>query len=65
MLQSEDFKNLLGVSVDEAKNKIPPRYTICIIEENGQSFYRSAEFNPYRICVIVKNGIIFKIDGVF
>jgi len=65
MLQSEDFKHLLGKTVEEANSIIPNGFFININENNGESFYRRAEFNPRRICVIIRNNIITKIDGVF
>jgi len=64
MLTDSDFKNIVGKTINEAKEELPKGYFIFIGEEDGQSFYRPAEFNPYRINVIVKRGRINHIQGV-
>ncbi len=62
MLQESDFKDLVGQNVDNLN--LPPKYFIFISNNDGQSFYRSIEFNPYRINVDVKRGVITRITGV-
>jgi uncharacterized protein YqjF (DUF2071 family) len=63
-MTADDFKYIVGKTLDVAKQELPPRYFMFVAENNGQSFYRTQEFNPYRINVWVKNDIIIKVDGV-
>jgi hypothetical protein len=60
----DDFKDLVGRSVDEAKKMLPEKYTIFVATEDGDSFYRTMEFNPFRINVWVKRGKITHIDSL-
>lgn len=64
MLTDRDFNYIIGKSVDNAKTELPPKYSICVIEEDGQTFYKTMDFNPFRINVIVRNGKIYRIDGL-
>jgi len=64
MMTVDDFKYLVGRTIEAAVPELPPRYFIFVADEDGQSFYRTQEFNPYRINVWVKRGVINKIDGV-
>lgn len=64
MMDVGDFKDLIGRSVEDVKGELPPRYFIFVSQNDGESFYRSMDFNPYRINVTVKRGLIYKIDGL-
>lgn len=64
MLTVDDFKYVVGKTLNVAKQELPPKYFFCVTENNGQSLYKSAEYNPHRINVWVKNDVIIKVDGV-
>jgi hypothetical protein len=64
MMTEDDFKYLKGKTEEEAKKDLPPRYFIFVADREGQTFYRSLEFNPFRINVRVKGGHITHIDGI-
>lgn len=64
MMQVEDFKNLVGKTIEDANKDLPQKYFIFVAMSNGQSFYRSLEYNPYRINVWTKGEVISKIDSV-
>lgn len=56
---------VLGKTVVKAKAAIPDGYTIRVIEEDGEEFMVTMEKRNNRINVVVKKGIITKIDGVY
>ena len=64
MMDVEDFKDLIGRSVEEVKGGLPPKYFIFVSQSDGDSYYRTLEYNPYRINVTVSRGLIYKIDGL-
>lgn len=60
----DDFKNLVGKTIDEANKELPSHYFICVTDENGRGLYRTMDYNPYRICVWTRNDVIMKIDSL-
>jgi len=63
-MTDSDFNYLVGMTVEAAKEQLPTKYFLFICENNGESFYRQMDFNPYRVNVVVRNNQIKKIDGV-
>lgn len=63
MKTKEDFNFLIGKTLDESKSLEYPYY-IFVGEQDGKTFYRPFEYNPYRVIVSISNGIIFRIDDV-
>lgn len=64
MTESDFTKLIVGMTPQQAKEQLPPKYFIFVASENGRGFYRTIEYNPYRINVDVINGKIVKIDSL-
>lgn len=64
MMTENEFKYVVGKSVEIAKKELPPKYFFFTAEEDGNNFYRSMDFNPYRINIIVKEGKVYRIQGI-
>jgi len=64
MMTENEFKYVVGKTLETAKGELPPKYFFFTAEEDGKSFYRSMDFNPYRINIIVKEGKVYRIQGI-
>jgi len=64
MKTKEDFKFLIGKTIEQSKQFLEKPYFITIVENDGRSIYASYEYCPHRIKVCVTNSIISRIDDV-
>lgn len=64
MKTKEDFKFLIGKTLDQSNQLLEHPYFIWVSEQDGRTYYRSIGYNPFRIIVATRGGIIIRIDDV-
>ena len=60
----ENFDELIGKTLEEAKEIIDRSIRIRINKEDGVSYFGTCDMNPNRLNVEIENKLISKINGI-
>ena len=63
-MEIKDFKWMIGLSLSDAKNKIQEPFFINIDRNDNKTFYKTFEFNRFRVNVEIEKGKIVQINNI-